>query len=415
MNQENYKYYIIKANDLGNIEFTDLVEKESQPETDKIEKSQKKAIWKKVEKLGLQESTADDIKKKIFSFLDEDVNINIMLGSGCSTPAIKLMGQTFLEYRNEKGRKKTRQNEIDNILKDFDQKYKDNEKNIELFISWLGHKIASEKNPGKYQKTRNELLKKLIDSTKKPKSEDDGGSVLKTYREFFRKIAETRLDVSDNNDIINVFTTNYDLFIERSLDAENYQYTNGFTSGIEQKFSIREFHLRKVDVDERYRDKWSPIRPYFRVFKLHGSVNWEKAADEIIQINSYEEIPEDKEIVIAPSDSKYADSQGTPYSDLFREFGNLINKRNSVLFIDGYGFPDEHINHLLLQALKNNDFALVAFINFEELSTNKNLFNFIKKASSNAYFISGTEANANAHYFENIVTLFEPMEENNNE
>lgn len=258
-------------------------------------------------------------------------------------------------------------------------------------------------------------MKKLIDSTKKPKSEDDGGSVLKTYREFFRKIAETRLDVSDNNDIINVFTTNYDLFIERSLDAENYQYTNGFTSGIEQKFSIREFHLRKVDVDERYRDKWSPIRPYFRVFKLHGSVNWEKAADEIIQINSYEEIPEDKEIVIAPSDSKYADSQGTPYSDLFREFGNLINKRNSVLFIDGYGFPDEHINHLLLQALKNNDFALVAFINFEELSTNKNLFNFIKKASSNAYFISGTEDNANAHYFENIVTLFEPMEENNNE
>ncbi|UNL39749.1 hypothetical protein G8B24_00290 [Limosilactobacillus reuteri] len=378
MNQENYKYYIIKANDLGNIEFTDLVEKESQPETDKIEKSQKKAIWKKVEKLGLQESTADDIKKKIFSFLDEDVNINIMLGSGCSTPAIKLMGQTFLEYRNEKGRKKTRQNEIDNIVKDFDQKYKDNEKNIELFISWLEHKIASEKNPGKYQKTRNELLKKLIDSTKKPKSEDDGGSVLKTYREFFRKIAETRLDVSDNNDIINVFTTNYDLFIERSLDAENYQYTDGFTSGIEQKFSIREFHLRKVDVDERYRDKWSPIRPYFRVFKLHGSVNWEKAADEIIQINSYEEIPEDKETVIAPSDSKYADSQGTPYSDLFREFGNLINKRNSVLFIDGYGFPDEHINHLLLQALKNNDFALVAFINFGELSTNKNLFNFLK-------------------------------------
>ncbi|ROV60755.1 hypothetical protein EGO58_10405 [Limosilactobacillus reuteri] len=377
MNQENYKYYIIKANDLGNIEFTDLVEKESQPETDKIEKSQKKAIWKKVEKLGLQESTADDIKKKIFSFLDEDVNINIMLGSGCSTPAIKLMGQTFLEYRNEKGRKKTRQNEIDNIVKDFDQKYKDNEKNIELFISWLEHKIASEKNPGKYQKTRNELLKKLIDSTKKPKSEDDGGSVLKTYREFFRKIAETRLDVSDNNDIINVFTTNYDLFIERSLDAENYQYTDGFTSGIEQKFSIREFHLRKVDVDERYRDKWSPIRPYFRVFKLHGSVNWEKAADEIIQINSYEEIPEDKETVIAPSDSKYADSQGTPYSDLFREFGNLINKRNSVLFIDGYGFPDEHINHLLLQALKNNDFALVAFINFGELSTNKNLFNLV--------------------------------------
>ena len=114
------------------------------------------------------------------------------------------------------------------------------------------------------------------------------------------------------------------------------------------------------------------------MFKLHGSVNWEKAADEIIQINSYEEIPEDKETVIAPSDSKYADSQGTPYSDLFREFGNLINKRNSVLFIDGYGFPDEHINHLLLQALKNNDFALVAFINFGELSTNKNLFNFLK-------------------------------------
>ena len=407
MCQEINKYYIIKANNLGSIEFSDL---------EKM--SQEKEIWKKTEELNIQESIADDVKKKIFSFLDEDVNINIMLGSGCSTPAIKLMGQTFKEYRKEKKEEKTQQKIVKEILEEFDCKYKDDEYsrgNIELFISWLGHKIASEENNEKYQLIRDELVKKLIDSTKKPSSQADGGNVLKTYREFFEKIAETRLDVSDNNDIINVFTTNYDLFIERSLDAENYQYTNGFTSGIEQKFSIREFHLRKVDVDERYRDKWSPIRPYFRVFKLHGSVNWEKAADEIIQINSYEEIPEDKETVIAPSDSKYADSQGTPYSDLFREFGNLINKRNSVLFIDGYGFPDEHINHLLLQALKNNDFALVAFINFEELSTNKNLFNFIKKASSNAYFISGTEDNADAHYFKNIVPLFEPMEENNNE
>lgn len=67
-------------------------------------------------------------------------------------------------------------------------------------------------------------------------------------------------------------------------------------------------------------------------------------------------------LLIAPTSSKYADTQGFPFSDLFRELSVEMLKPNTVLLINGYGFGDEHINNFLVQALGRPDFTLIAFI-----------------------------------------------------
>ena len=68
----------------------------------------------------------------------------------------------------------------------------------------------------------------------------------------------------------------------------------------------------------------------------------------------------------------------------------------------GYGFPDEHINHLISQSLMNEDFTLIVFGNKEEDGAKK----FIRRHQNkqNFHFIGGSVENEDdAHYFTNII------------
>ena len=93
--------------------------------------------------------------------------------------------------------------------------------------------------------------------------------------------------------------------------------------------------------------------------------------------------------MIAPMSSKYALTQNDPYSDLFREFVNIIAQQNTVLFTTGFSFGDEHIASLIKEALARPDFTLIAFIgNPEERSKDDGLRSFLDSTRSpNAYFV----------------------------
>ena len=65
--------------------------------------------------------------------------------------------------------------------------------------------------------------------------------------------------------------------------------------------------------------------------------------------------------MIYPTPAKQNASFGSPYSDLFREFQSRITRDQSVLFVLGYGFGDEHVNNIIFQALTIPTFRLVAF------------------------------------------------------
>src|SRR5690606_32368664 len=57
--------------------------------------------------------------------------------------------------------------------------------------------------------------------------------------------------------------------------------------------------------------------------------------------------------------AKYGETLGLPYSELFRRFAAALTRPQSVLFVIGYGFGDEHVNAIIRQALAIPSFTLV--------------------------------------------------------
>jgi hypothetical protein len=104
-----------------------------------------------------------------------------------------------------------------------------------------------------------------------------------------------------------------------------------------------------------------------RYYKIHGSLSWLSTAPSIFNTYGIKEIPlndefkpdEDREIMIYPCVSKKSFTLDLPYSELFRQFSQAINKPQSVLFCIGYSFYDDHINDIIKQALSIPSFTLI--------------------------------------------------------
>ncbi|USS90795.1 SIR2 family protein [Fructilactobacillus carniphilus] len=367
-----------------------------------------------------KEKDEDDIKNYLKNFLSSNVNFNVLIGSGASLPAINTMGRTFNDIKTSG----QYTDELSDLKKKYTKSYlgknDENFENIELFLSWLGNRIngaddgelnLNEKQIKYY--IINELIKSIYDGF-----DNDSENNRKTqsyYESFLKRLVFLKEMSNDQNDIINIFTPNYDLFLEQSLDKIGFSYTDGFRNSFNPYFDTSQFNRRPVDITQRFRDKWSVIKPFFRIYKLHGSLNWKRDQNGIKRNNnlvSSDTLGADK-TVIAPTSSKYADSQGSPFSDLFREFSIELTKPNSILLVNGFGFGDQHINDFIKQALQRTDFKLIAFVDED----NKNTLNFMQQVGPNSeasFITNGKENEAkDAHHFEtlsNLLSFNDPFE-----
>jgi hypothetical protein len=99
------------------------------------------------------------------------------------------------------------------------------------------------------------------------------------------------------------------------------------------------------------------------LYKLHGSTTWitEPAGwDNPYGVRSQgEEAPSDQTLVIYPTPAKWGEALGMPYSELLRRFATAVVRPQSVLFVVGYGFGDEHICAIVRQAMAVPSMALV--------------------------------------------------------
>lgn len=85
-----------------------------------------------------------------------------------------------------------------------------------------------------------------------------------------------------------------------------------------------------------------------KLWKLHGSLGWKvDEKNRVIRTN-----PDDKDILIYPSMSKYENSKKLPYTALMDRLCNYMKQPDSVLFVCGYSFGDEHINERILTGLR---------------------------------------------------------------
>ena len=298
-------------------------------------------------------------------------NLNFLFGAGTSNGAIPTMT--------------TLQEQVEMALNEDEKKIfeKIGKKNLEEILEILySGKTYLKNNPQDKDNKELEILEGLIEKIKgiifnainikidfecKDKTKQE---VFCNYENFYKKITYRNKDLNR----VNVFTTNNDLFNERVLDYLNIDYNNGFGGGLSRSFNPARFeYIFSKKMDEGI-EKYEPLNHMIYLYKLHGSINWVGAQGNnsffnIQEINLDSQNQETYEkYLIYPTPLKEGKSLTSPYTDLIREFQKKLSLPNSVLFIIGYSFSDEHINTIIYRALaSNNSLSIVIFADKNKL------------------------------------------------
>jgi hypothetical protein len=289
----------------------------------------------------------------------QSANINFLIGSGCSSPAIKPSGDVEKEIRN--------------LLDE-------------------GKELEAEKLMCRFLKPIAESNDGLIGGNDDP----DITTTLNNYKTFLGNIIQI-LTKRKSNILLkqaNIFNTNYDLFIHKASEefASALRLHDGFNRNPKLdsrfKFSTTEFFNTVYNKGNLY--NYQVEIPCLNLIKLHGSLSWEKSeADIIFQVNgnslgklkdNSQAIQDAKKnnddvkllsllkefsnqfYIILPVKDKFRDTLlDRVYYDLLRIYANELDKENTLLLAEGFSFEDEHILDITHRALKNPTLRLIIF------------------------------------------------------
>jgi hypothetical protein len=149
-----------------------------------------------------------------------------------------------------------------------------------------------------------------------------------------------------------IFTTNYDLILERAMENLQIPYFDGFIGANEPFFLPQSLELES-EHDE-------PPNSWIRLWKLHGSLGWfwklnPDNSYRIVRLGLYAKEKETNEIVIYPSKEKYETSRKQPFIAYFDRLKNYLQRGEGLFLISGYSFSDQHINAIIYDSLKQNN------------------------------------------------------------
>ncbi|HQU71404.1 MAG TPA: SIR2 family protein, partial [Calditrichia bacterium] len=162
-------------------------------------------------------------------------------------------------------------------------------------------------------------------------------------------------------DRLQIFTTNYDRFIEAGADAAGLSLIDRFIGSLNPLF-----RSSRLDIDIHYNPPGIRGEPRYlegvaKFTKLHGSLDWLNSWGQIRkmgipfgakEVHPYLDVPgtngeEALGLMIYPNDAKDRETSLFPYIELFRDFAASICRPNNVLITYGYSFGDEHINRII--------------------------------------------------------------------
>ncbi len=158
---------------------------------------------------------------------------------------------------------------------------------------------------------------------------------------------------------VEIFTTNYDLLIEQSLEALQLPYFDGFVGAYRPFFD-------PYSIDHEI----LPVR-WARLWKLHGSVNWRSEVNDGKMKVWRGDMDEGGELLIHPSHLKYEESRKMPYLAIMDRLRKFISSPSSTLIIAGYSFNDQHLNDTIIQGLQGSPSSTVITLLYGELSAYK--------------------------------------------
>jgi hypothetical protein len=289
-------------------------------------------------------------------------HINILIGSGCSQPYL-------------------------NTLSDIEKKMND-EKTRE----------QAQKEYYKIIKKSKAVLDESLENNKEQKA--DLTATKLCYDSFCKIWTDTlsRRSLHIVNKQINLFSTNFDMFIENSCERLNIPYNDGFSGQINRIFDASNYN-KILKYKSLQFDNTSDI-PLVNIIKLHGSISWEIKSDQIIYSDGTH-ILDDLELktgknfeeeysriaVVNPHAEKHFETVlDTNYAAMLRKFTLELEKENSVLFIYGCSLDDKHIKHLLYGVLKSNPTLIVIYYSYEKYDESHDRLK--EQESTNLYIIS---------------------------
>jgi NAD-dependent SIR2 family protein deacetylase len=159
---------------------------------------------------------------------------------------------------------------------------------------------------------------------------------------FLRKQSHSR---------VKIFTLNYDTLLEQAANEVEAVVVDGFNFSHDSTFSPIAFDLDIVHREKtRIHTEDNFYSKLFHIYKLHGSTNWYKSGEKIQRRREDEK----DSVMIFPHRDKFKESYEMPFFELVSRFQNCLRKTNTVLFIIGYGFGDEHINRIIKEAVIAN-------------------------------------------------------------
>lgn len=187
-------------------------------------------------------------------------------------------------------------------------------------------------------------------------------SNLNDYTDFFIEVLNI-LNVSNARQVprsVNIFTTNYDLFIEKSLDDLSSQHRFVLNDGASGYFKriLDSSNYNQVVSYKGLNDNYISEIPSVTLIKPHGSVNWNEINKKII----VEKKVVDNPMVVKPTGLEGQDTFLNNYfHEMLRVFQLELDKPQSILFTIGFSFQDKHIGKMILRALKNPELIIIAF------------------------------------------------------
>lgn len=166
-------------------------------------------------------------------------------------------------------------------------------------------------------------------------------------------------------DRLSIFTTNYDRLVEAGAELAGLHLLDRFVGSL-----MPIFRSSRLDLDMHYNPPGIRGEPRYlegvaRFTKLHGSIDWVHAGNDIRRIglpfgadkvDAYLGTPGLKDVdanrlMIYPNSAKDRETSDYPYVELFRDLAAAVCRPNSTLVTYGYGFGDEHINRVIRDML----------------------------------------------------------------
>jgi len=269
-------------------------------------------------------------------------NINFLVGSGASLPAIQAAGQIEQEI-----------------------------------AEMLANGVEDEARMRMY-----EFLAGIQAPTNALINDEDNDTLKQTLKCYTEYLGIIEMILSERRTTLlpkqaTIFTTNYDLLIEKaSIGYPALKLNDGFTRvpslDNRMEYSSRNFFNTTYNTGNLY--SYKVEIPCINLIKLHGSLSWKKNGEEIVfSVSARDLLDEDRTAeqisdfiedyaVVLPQATKFRTTlMDRTYYELLRIYANELDRENTLLVTFGFSFGDEHIRDITRRALKNPTLRLVAF------------------------------------------------------